>query len=108
MEGFQRRHSELNDLGARVVGVSADTWATQGAFSEDLGLEFPLLSDWPDRKTIATFGVEREAGPTARRVTFVFDAEGVLRDVIDDEREMSAHPDGAVEAVRRLVDAAAG
>ena len=41
-------------------------------------------------------------------MTFVFDAEGVLRDVIHDEREMSAHPDGAVEAVRRLVDAAAG
>ena len=50
----------------------------------------------------------RVAGQTARRVTFVFDAEGVLRDVIDDEREMSAHPDGAVEAVQRLVDAAAG
>ena len=89
-------------MGARVVGVSADTWATQGAFSRELGLEFPLLSDWPDRETIASFGVGREAGPTARRVTFVFDAEGVLRSVIDDEREMQAHPDGAVEAVKAL------
>ncbi len=89
-------------MGARVVGVSADTWATQGAFSRELGLEFPLLSDWPDRETIASFGVAREGGPTARRVTFVFDAEGVLRSVIDDEREMQAHPDGAVEAVKAL------
>ena len=89
-------------MGARVVGVSADTWATQGAFSRELALEFPLLSDWPDRETIASFGVGREGGPTARRVTFVFDAEGVLRSVFDDEREMQAHPDGAVEAVKAL------
>ncbi len=91
-------------MGARVVGVSADTWATQGAFSKELGLEFPLLSDWPNNRTIATFGVERDGAPTARRVTFVFDAEGVLRSVIDDEREMQAHPDGAVEAVKALVE----
>ena len=102
MEGFQRRHAELKDLGAHVVGVSADTWATQGAFSSELGLEFPLLSDWPNYETIATFGVGRESGPTARRVTFVFDAEGVLREVLDDEREMEAHAEGAVEALRRL------
>ena len=102
MEAFQRRHAELIDLGARVVGVSADTWATQGAFSSDLELEFPLLSDWPDYETIATFGVGRESGPTARRVTFVFDAGGVLREVIDDARDMAAHADGAVEAVKRL------
>jgi peroxiredoxin len=102
MEGFQRRYAELKDLGARVVGVSADTWATQGAFSSELELEFPLLSDWPNYRTIAAFGVEREGGPTARRVTFVFDAEGVLRELIDDERDMGAHPEGAVEAVKRL------
>ena len=102
MEGFQQRYAELNDLGARVVGVSADTWATQGVFSEQLGLEFPLLSDWPEYETIAAFGVGRESGPTARRVTFVFDAEGILRDVIDDERDMEAHAEGALEAVKRL------
>lgn len=89
-------------MGAHVVGVSADTWATQGAFARELGLEFPLLSDWPQYRTIAAFGVEREGVPTARRATFIFDAEGVLRTVIDDERDMEAHPDGAVEAVKAL------
>lgn len=105
MEGFQRRYAELNDLGARVVGVSADTWATQGAFSRELGLEFPLLSDWPNYRTIEAFGVQRESGPTARRVTFIFDAEGVLREIVDDEREMDAHSEGAVAAVKRLASA---
>jgi len=102
MEAFQRRHAELVDLGARVVGVSADTWATQGAFSSELELEFPLLSDWPNYETIAAFGVGRETGPTARRVTFVFDTGGVLRQVIDDASDMAAHAEGAIAALKRL------
>jgi len=102
MEGFQQRYAELKDLGAHVVGVSSDTWATQGVFANDLELDFPLLSDWPNYETIAAFGVGRESGPTARRVTFVFDAAGVLREVLDEDREMEAHSEGAVEAVKRL------
>jgi len=93
-------------MGARVVGVSSDTWATQAAFSKELGLEFPLLSDWPEYQTIATFGVGRENVPTAQRVTFIFDAEGVVQAIVDDPREMEAHPEGAVEAVRAIVEGA--
>lgn len=102
MEGFQQRYAELKDLGAHVVGVSSDTWATQGVFASDLELDFPLLSDWPNYETIAAFGVGRESGPTARRVTFVFDVASVLREVLDEDREMEAHSEGAVEAVKRL------
>ena len=105
MEGFQHRYAELQALDARVVGVSTDTWAVQGAFAKEVGLAFPLLSDWPSGRTVATFGVQREQGPTARRVTFVFDAGGVLREVIDDERSMEAHPEGALAAVRRIAEA---
>ena len=104
MEGFQRRYAELQALDARVVGVSTDTWAVQGAFAKEVGLAFPLLSDWPSGRTVATFGVQREQGPTARRVTFVFDAGGVLLEVIDDERSMEAHPEGALAAVRRIAE----
>lgn len=102
MEGFQRHYRELKAMNAHVVGVSSDTWATQGAFAREIGAEFPLLSDWPSNRTIATFGVERDQGPTAMRATFVFDAGGVLRTVIDDQGDMEAHPDGALEAVKAI------
>jgi len=102
MRGFQQRYAELQALGARVAGISSDTWATQGVFCDQNTLEFPVLSDWPENKTIATFGVGRETGPTARRVTFVFDAQGVCRHVITEEREMEAHPEGALAAVKAL------
>ena len=106
MRGFQERYGDFQALGARVAGISADTWAVQGAFCGQNELEFPVLSDWPNLRTMETFGVKSETGPTAQRVTFVFDAEGVLRHIVDDARDMEAHPTGALEAVRGLAGAA--
>ena len=71
-------------------------------FAEANGITFQLLSDWPDFKTIETFGVGREGTTIASRATFVFDAEGNLTTVIDDQRDMNAHPSGALEAVKAL------
>lgn len=102
MRGFQRIKDELEGLGARVAGVSADTWASLGGFKEQLGLEFQMLSDWPKYETIAKFGVSRENTTTAMRGTFVFDRQGVLRAVIDDQQNMEAHPEGALAAVKAI------
>ena len=99
MKGFQAILADLEALGARVVGVSADTFASQGAFAKEHGIEFPLLSDWPERKAIEAFGVGREGAPVAMRATFIFDAEGVVQAVVDDQRDMQAHPTGALEAL---------
>ncbi|MQA00323.1 MAG: redoxin domain-containing protein [Dehalococcoidia bacterium] len=102
MRGFQQAHAELETLGARVAGVSMDTFAALGAFAEQNSLTFPMLSDWPDGHTMDAFGVRRDGRPVATRATFVFDAQGVLREVIDDPRDMNAHPMGALAAVKRL------
>jgi peroxiredoxin len=102
MRGFQQANAELESLGACVAGVSADTFAAQGAFAESNEITFPLLSDWPDLATIEKFGVRREGAQVAQRTTFIFDAEGVLRNVIDDRRDINAHTVGALEAVKAL------
>ncbi len=102
MGAFQQHIGELESLGARVAGVSADTFASQGAFAKANDISFPLLSDWPDLETIERFGVRREGARVAQRTTFIFDADGVLRTVVDDPRDMNAHPLGAVEAVKEL------
>lgn len=102
MQGFQQIREELEALGAHVVGVSADTFASNGAFAEKHGIEFPLLSDWPQNATLDAFGVKREGMPVAMRTTFIFDAEGVVRAVVDEQRDMQAHADGALEAVKQL------
>ena len=65
-----------------------------------------MLSDWPKYETIASFGVGRDNGPTAQRVTFIFDAEGICQRIISEEPEMEAHREGALEAVRDLNEVA--
>lgn len=107
MQGFQQKYADFQAIGVKIAGISADTWATQGVFCEQHSLEFPVLSDWPKYETIAAFGVDRPESPIARRVTFVFDAEGVCREVITEEREMDAHRDGALEIARQLAGATA-
>jgi peroxiredoxin len=42
---FRDRFGELEALGARVFGLSAQTVADQGEFAERVGLPYPLLSD---------------------------------------------------------------
>jgi peroxiredoxin Q/BCP len=102
MQGFQAKYDEFKELGAKIAGISSDTWATQGIFCEQHNLEFPVLSDWPKYETIAKFGVDQESGPTAKRVTFIFDADGVCQRIIADTTEMDDHRDGALEAVKEL------
>jgi peroxiredoxin len=108
MRGFQQVYAELTALGARVAGVSTDTWAANMGFAQANGYEFTLLSDWPRNRTVAAFGVQREGATTAMRATFVFDAEGVIRTVIDDPGDMNAHSAGALKAIRELVNGAGG
>lgn len=107
MRGFQQIKGDLEALGARVVGVSTDTWASNGAFAEKEGIEFPLLSDWPEHRTCKAFGVLREGASVATRVTFVFDASGVVRAVIHDTTDVLEHPQRALEAARSLAGAPA-
>lgn len=62
--------------GAKVFGISTDNVPSQKAFSEQLGLSFPLLSDFLDRKVSQEYGVYIPKAGIAGRVTFVIDKDG--------------------------------
>jgi len=67
----------LGDLGAEIVGVSLDSVESHKKFREKYNLPFPLLSD--KNKRIATaYGVLKEGGTSASRVTFVIDRKGKI------------------------------
>jgi peroxiredoxin len=44
-----------------------------------LKLPFPLLSDFPERKVIRSFGVLNEKSMVANRSFFLIDPQGVIR-----------------------------
>jgi peroxiredoxin len=90
MIALQERLDEFESAGATVLGVSADSPFSQGAFREEHGIEFDLVSDMSG-EVIRTYGVELDIADlglhgTANRSVFVIDDEGtvVYRWIADD------------------------
>ena len=52
---------------------------SQKAFADFLKLNFPLLSDAPDMKTMQAYGVFNAERRLAQRSYFIIDKEGVIR-----------------------------
>ena len=67
------------ELGVQIIGISADNPFAQKTFAESLNLPFPLLSDFPDRKVIQTYGILGASQMTANRSFFLVDDKGILR-----------------------------
>ncbi|MCC6236886.1 MAG: peroxiredoxin [Dehalococcoidia bacterium] len=106
LRAFQLALPDFDSLGARVVGVSADTWFEHRRFAQAEGLEFPLLSDWPDGRLLSAVGVRDEDG-RARRVTVVADRDQAIRGVIEGVAPAD-HCARALTLLRGLVHEAPG
>jgi peroxiredoxin len=82
MIALQGRLDEFDEAGATVLGVSADSPFTLGAFREEHGIEFDLVSDMAG-ESIDAYDVEIDIGElglhrVANRAVFVLDDEGAV------------------------------
>jgi peroxiredoxin len=66
-------------LGIQNLAISASNPFSQQTFAESLKLPFPLLSDFPDRKVMRSYGVLNQHMMTANRSFFLIDPQGILR-----------------------------
>jgi len=100
---FNELLDEFERLGVVVLGVSTDTPQAQSRFAERYGFRFTLLSD-PDGKIAETYGVLKKGTkrPSAQRVTFIIDREGVVRAILRNIRPAEKHADEALKVVRGL------
>ena len=101
---FQGSLSGFEELGATVVGVSADSVASHEAFAGRHGLTYTLLSD-PENEARRAFGVPKTLGILAGRSTYVVDSQGVIRHAHHAQISASGHVEEALAAVRRVVSA---
>ena len=69
---------KFQESGAKVFGISTDNSPSQKAFADSIGLSFPLLSDFLDRKVSQDYGVYVPKAGVANRVTFVIDTSGKI------------------------------
>lgn len=82
MVAVQDRLEGFEDAGATVLGVSADSPFSLGAFGDEYGLEFDLVSDM-QREAIAAYDVEIEIPDlglhgVANRAVYVVDGDGTV------------------------------
>lgn len=61
------------------MGISSNVSFSQKAFADFLKLNFPLLSDAPNLKTIEAYGVLNAERRLAQRSYFIVDKQGIVR-----------------------------
>ena len=82
MCSFRDGFREFTDLDAEVIAASIDHPFVLAKFKEELGLPFPLLSDFNNVVCQAFDACHAVLGPlqgVAKRSAFVIDSEGILR-----------------------------
>ena len=72
-------YNSFEALGIQNLAASANLTFSQQTFAESMKLPFPLLSDFPERKVMRSYGVLNEKTMTANRSFFLIDPQGVIR-----------------------------
>lgn len=102
MTAFRTHTDRFVEANAQVLGISVDSFAAAGEFEDKLGLEFPLLSDFPRNETGRAYGVLNEAVGVHNRVTVVIDKDRIVRDIYVEPRDFESHPVHALEVLAGL------
>lgn len=98
---FRDSFELFTDLGAEVIGVSADTLESHKAFAAHYNLPFTLLSDM-DNAVRKMYGAESTIGFIPGRVTFVIDKKGVVRHVFSSQLQPEKHVEEARQVLIKL------
>jgi peroxiredoxin Q/BCP len=98
---FRDSYADLQALGAEVWGVSGDDASSHQRFAGKHQLPYPLLVDTGNQLRRA-FGVPAVLGLLPGRVTYVIDAQGVIRHVFNNLLDGPAHRREALAALQGL------
>ena len=99
MSRFRDTTGQFTEANTAILGVSVDSvWANK-AFREQLGVEFPILSD-AKREVSRRYGVLLDDAGVARRTTFVIDTAGIVRHI--DQARAALDPATAIGVCRLM------
>jgi peroxiredoxin Q/BCP len=100
---FRDSHEDFVELGAKVIGVSADSVSKHKDFVTKYKLPFTLLSD-NNNELRKKFSVPKSfLGLLPGRVTYIFDKNGKLVHIYDSQLNSRGHIKTALEVVKKLV-----
>ena len=85
-----------------MVGVSLDSIQSHRRFREENSLPFPLVAD-TERKVIRLYDVRRTfAIASTKRVTYLIDKAGVIRNVFHHELAIGRHKNDVLEGLKSI------
>ena len=85
MQNFQQNLHKLEAADTQVLGVSMDSPYANKAFADQIGVTFPLLSDWGGEVT-HKYGIYVDKYKAARRVNFLIGKDGkILEEQLDSQ-----------------------
>jgi peroxiredoxin len=100
MQAYALGIDKFEGANTQVFGVSTDNTPSQKRFAEDLKVNFPMLSDFANRKVAKEYGVLMEDRGIANRTTFVVDKDGKIQHI--EEGTAAVDISGAANACSRL------
>jgi peroxiredoxin len=92
-------------LNVQILGMSANITFSQQTFADSLKLPFPLLSDFPERKVMRSYGVLNEKSMNAIRTFFLIDPQGVIRKkwVLDNPGTTVVYSDTVLRGIEEVM-----
>jgi peroxiredoxin len=98
MKAFQQNLQRLEAADTQVLGVSMDSAFSNKAWADQIGVQFPLLSDWGGDVT-RKYGVYVDKYKAARRINFLIGKDGkILAEQLDKD---AIDPTKIVDACER-------
>ena len=100
MKAYQADIAKFEATDTQVFGLSVDSVPANREFAKQIGVTFPILSDFVKRTVVKDYGIFNEEQGFGNRATFVIDKEGIIRHI--DEGGAAIDPTSAAEACNVL------
>jgi peroxiredoxin len=99
LKAYQADIAKFDSTDTQVFGMSVDSIPANREFAKQIGVTFPILSDFK-RTVVKAYGVFNEEQGFGNRATFVIDKEGIIRHI--DEGNVAIDPTSVVDACNVL------
>ena len=99
MKAYQADIAKFETTDTQIFGISVDSVYANREFAKQIGVTFPLLSDFK-RTVVKDYGLFNEEGGYGNRATFVIDKDGIIQHI--DEGNVAIDPTGAEDTCNIL------
>ena len=80
MKAYQADIAKFESNDTQVFGISVDSVPANSEFAKQIGVTFPLLSDFK-RTVVKDYGIFNEEQGFGNRATFIVDKDGIIQHI---------------------------